>query len=73
MNHRLYASTATLLLAVCTAHAAAETGQPETQTASEAATPKAERKHQVDEAKIARNMAAWDKADGHARTAVSQL
>ena len=61
MNHRLYASTATLLLAVCTAHAAAETGQPETQTASEAATPKAERKHQVDEAKIARNMAAWDK------------
>ena len=61
MNHRLYASATALLLAVCTAHAAAETGQPETQTASEAATPKAERKYQVDEAKIARNMAAWDK------------
>ena len=60
MNHRLYASVAALLLAVCTAHAA-ETGQPETQTASEAATPKPARKHQVDEAKIARNMAAWDK------------
>ena len=61
MNHRLYASATALLLAVCTAHAAAETGQPETQAASEATTPKPERKHQVDEAKIARNMAAWDK------------
>ena len=58
MNHRLYASATALLLAVCTAHAA-DTGQPETQAAT--ATPKPERKHQVDEAKIARNMAAWDK------------
>ena len=58
MNHRLYASAAALLLAVCAAHAA-DTGQPETQAAT--ATPKPERKHQVDEAKIARNMAAWDK------------
>ncbi len=66
MNHRLYASAAALLLAVCTAHAA-DTGQPETQTASEADIPlkeknyPQERKHPADEAKIARNMAAWDK------------
>lgn len=67
MNHRLYASAAALLLAVCTAHAAAETEQPETQTASEADIPlkernyPQERKHPADEAKIARNMAARDK------------
>ena len=66
MNHRLYASATALLLAVCTAHAA-DTGQPETQTASEADIPlkeknyPQERKHPADEAKIARNMAAWDK------------
>ena len=45
-----------LLLSACIAHAAAETAQPETQAA-----PKKERTHQVDKAKIARNMAAWDK------------
>ena len=66
MNHRLYASAAALLLAVCTAHAA-DTGQPETQAASEADIPvkernyPQERKQPADEAKIARNMAAWDK------------
>ena len=43
------------------AHAAAGTRQPETPAASEAAAPKQEKTHQVDEAKIARNMAAWDK------------
>ncbi len=58
MNHRLYASAAALLLAVCTAHAAAETGQPETQIAS---APKQNSAYPADEAKIARNMAAWDK------------
>ncbi len=66
MNYRLYASATALLLAVCTAHAA-DTGQPETQTASEADIPlkernyPQERKHPADKAKIARNMAAWDK------------
>ena len=58
MNHRLYASATALLLAVCTAHAAAETRQPETQIAS---APKQNSAYPADEAKIARNMAAWDK------------
>lgn len=57
MNHRLYASAAAFLLAVCTAHAA-ETGQPETQIAS---APGQNSAYRADEAKIARNMAAWDK------------
>ena len=67
MNKYLPAYTAALALAACSPHTAADTGQPEsirqpeTQAASEATTPKPERKHQVDEAKIARNMAAWDK------------
>ena len=67
MNKYLPAYTAALTLAACSPHTTADTGQPEsirqpeTQAASATVTPKPERKHQVDEAKIARNMAAWDK------------
>ncbi len=67
MNKYLPAYTAALALAACSPHTAADTGQPEsirqpeTQAASATVTTKPERKHQVDEAKIARNMAAWDK------------
>ena len=50
-----------LLLCICMAHAATGTAQPETQTASETAAPKQEMSYSVDKAKIARNMAAWDK------------
>lgn len=57
MNHRLYASATALLLAVCTAHAV-DTRQPETQIAS---APGQNSAYRADEAKIARNMAAWDK------------
>ena len=61
MNKYLPAYTAALTLAACSPHTVADTGQPETQAASATVTTKPERKHQVDEAKIARNMAAWDK------------
>ena len=73
MNRHLPAYTVALALAACLPHTAADTGQPEsirqpeTQAASEADIPvkernyPQERKQPVDKAKIARNMAAWDK------------
>ena len=64
MNHRLYASATALLLAVCIPHAAAETKQPESSRQPEtqiASAPKQNSAYPADEAKIARNMAAWDK------------
>ena len=73
MNKYLPAYTAALALAACSPHTAADTGQPEssrqpeTSAVSEADIPvkernyPQERKQPVDEAKIARNMAAWDK------------
>ena len=61
MNRHLPAYTAALALAACSPHMVADTGQPETPAASEAAVPKQEKTYPVDKAKIARNMAAWDK------------
>jgi lipoprotein len=73
VNKYLPAYTAALALAACSPHTAADTGQPEssrqpeTSAVSEADIPvkernyPQERKQPVDEAKIARNMAAWDK------------
>ena len=58
-NHRIPITA--LLLCACMAHAAAGTRQPETPAASEATVPKQEKTYPVDKAKIARNMAAWDK------------